>query len=99
MSLVTAAISISRPSLRHSSATSAVFPEPTGPPTPSLNVLMRLLRRSRDVQPRALALVQHGARVDLGREGVHVLRLQLLALFGGVLYLPAQLVQDALRGA
>src|SRR5919199_6372048 len=98
MSLVTAAISNSPPSLRHSSATSAVFPEPTGPPTPNRNALMWDLL-SRYVQSHPLTLVQHGAHVYGGREGVHPFRDYFSALLGYPYDLFLEVEEHPLGGA
>src|SRR5687768_17355293 len=71
MSLVTTAMRKRSHIALHSASTSAVFPEPTGPPTPTRNVsrfaviglrLTRVARRGRRTKPTAALALQSEPR-------------------------------------
>src|SRR5437867_12018342 len=97
MSLVTTASSYGPTSARQSRSTSAVFPDPTGPPTPMRTGLL-IAPPSRDIQPGMESGVSERRDVLRDRRRAQLVLAARLRVKRGVADARLHLAQQALRG-
>src|SRR2546428_8741907 len=97
MSLVTTASSYGPTSARQSRSTSAVFPDPTGPPTPMRTGLL-IAPPSRDIQPGIESGVSERCDVLRDRRRAQLVLAARLRVKRGVADARLHLAQQALRG-